>query len=151
LLKGKGMTPKLIPELDVDDLDSSLAFYVTVIGFRVLFDRPEERFAYLDLDGVHLMLEEAAGPGRRFRTAPLEHPYGRGVNFQIEVADVMAIYQRVRAAGAAVLIPLEERWYRQEQIENGNLQFVVGDPDGYLMRFFGDLGQRRFVTAHPPR
>jgi catechol 2,3-dioxygenase-like lactoylglutathione lyase family enzyme len=33
-------TPKLIPELDVDDLDRSLAFYVTVIGFRVLFARP---------------------------------------------------------------------------------------------------------------
>jgi hypothetical protein len=64
------------------------------------------------------------------------------VNFQIEVVDVAAIYERVRAVGAAVLIPLEERWYRQEQIENGNRQFVVGDPDGYLMRFFTDLGQR---------
>jgi catechol 2,3-dioxygenase-like lactoylglutathione lyase family enzyme len=59
---------KLTPELDVADLDRSLAFYVNVIGFRVLFDRPEERFAFLDLDGVRLMLEEAAGPGRRFRT-----------------------------------------------------------------------------------
>jgi hypothetical protein len=63
------------------DLDRALAFYVDVIGFQVLFDRTEERFVFLDLDGVHLMLEEAAGPGRRFRTAPLEYPYGRGVNF----------------------------------------------------------------------
>ena len=39
--------PKLIPELDVDDLDRSLAFYVTALGFQMLFDRPEERFAYL--------------------------------------------------------------------------------------------------------
>jgi catechol 2,3-dioxygenase-like lactoylglutathione lyase family enzyme len=117
------------------DLDRSLAFYVNVIDSRVLFDRPEERFAFLDLDGVHLMLEEAAGPGRRFRTAPLEHPYGRGVNFQIEVADVMATYERVCAAQTQVLIPLEERWYRQQQTENGNRQFVVVDPDGYLLRF----------------
>lgn len=41
---------KLTPELDVADLDRSLAFYVDVIGFQVLFDRPEERFVFLDLD-----------------------------------------------------------------------------------------------------
>ena len=35
------------PELDVSDLDRSLAFYVGVIGFAVMFDRPEERFAFL--------------------------------------------------------------------------------------------------------
>jgi catechol 2,3-dioxygenase-like lactoylglutathione lyase family enzyme len=39
-----------IPELDVSDLDRSLAFYVGVIGFAVMFDRPEERFAFLTLD-----------------------------------------------------------------------------------------------------
>ncbi len=135
-------TFKVTPELDVDDLDRSLAFYVGVIGFQVLFERPEERFAFLDLDGVHLMIEEAAGPGRRVTDVSLEHPYGRGVNFQIEVADVQAIYDRVRKGGFAVPIPLEDRWYRQNAIEAGNRQFVVADPDGYLLRFFTNLGQR---------
>ena len=136
------MAAKLIPELDVDDLGRSLAFYVGVIGFRVLFDRPEERFAYLDLDGVHLMLEEAAGPGRRFRTAPLDHPYGRGVNFQIEVADIDMMHARICTAGLDLPIPLEERWYRRGQVETGNRQCVVADPDGYLLRFYTPLGQR---------
>jgi catechol 2,3-dioxygenase-like lactoylglutathione lyase family enzyme len=140
------MAPKLVPELDVADLDRSLAFYRDVIGFRVLYDRPEERFAYLDLDGVHLMLEEAAGPGRRFHAAPLEHPYGRGVNFQIEVADVDAIHARVLADGLPLLIALEERWYRRDTTELGNRQFVVADPDGYLLRFCTDLGQRPLGT-----
>ena len=36
---------------------------------------------------AELMLQEAEGPGRRFRTAPLQHPYGRGMNMQIEVDD----------------------------------------------------------------
>ena len=54
--------PSLVPELDVHDLVRSLDFYCRVVGFRVWFDRPEERFAYLVLDRVHLMLEEAAGP-----------------------------------------------------------------------------------------
>ena len=134
---------RLIPEIDVSDLDRSLAFYVGVVGFRVVYDRPEERFAFLDLDGARLMLEEAAGPGRRFHTAPLERPYGRGVNFQIEVANVDALVERVRKAGFDPIIPIEERWYRRDEIELGNRQFVVGDPDGYLLRFFSDLGQRR--------
>ena len=133
----------LIPELDVSDLDRSLNFYVDVIGFSVLYDRPEERFAFLDLDGARLMLEEAAGPGRRFRTAPLERPYGRGVNFQIEVTNVDALHENVRKAGFDFVIPFEERWYRRAATELGNRQFVVADPDGYLLRFFSDLGQRR--------
>ena len=54
-----------------------------MLGFTALYERPEERFVFLEREGVALMLEEAAGPGRRFRTAPLEYPYGRGINFQI--------------------------------------------------------------------
>jgi catechol 2,3-dioxygenase-like lactoylglutathione lyase family enzyme len=136
------MGPRLVPELDVEDLDRSLRFYTELLGFRLRFERPDERFAYLDLDGAELMLEEAAGPGRRFRTAPLEHPYGRGVNLQIEVADPDAILQRLGQAGIAPLIPLEERWYETGAVLSGNRQFVVADPDGYLLRIFTDLGER---------
>ena len=134
--------PLLIPELDVSDLDEAMAFYVGVVGCAVLYERPEERFVYLGLEGVHLMLEEAAGPGRRFRTAPLVRPFGRGMNLQIQVADARSIHQAVEAAGYEPLAPLEERWYRAETVERGNLQFVVADPDGYLLRFFTDLGER---------
>jgi catechol 2,3-dioxygenase-like lactoylglutathione lyase family enzyme len=130
------------PELDVSDLDRSLAFYVGVIGFTVMFDRPEERFAFLSLDGVDLMTEEAAGPGRRFRIAALEHPYGRGVNFMIEVAEIDRLHSRVQAAGSIIVIPLEEKWYRRNEVEYGRQQFVVADPDGYLLRFSKSLGQR---------
>jgi catechol 2,3-dioxygenase-like lactoylglutathione lyase family enzyme len=142
------MSSLLIPELDVDDLDASLDFYVTVLGFAVLYDRPEERFAFLAREQVHLMLQEAVGPGRRFRTAILEHPYGRGVNFQIQIADVAQLYDTVCMHGCAIVIPLEERWYRiSEQVVTGNRQFVLADPDGYLLRFFSELG-RRTVDAN---
>jgi catechol 2,3-dioxygenase-like lactoylglutathione lyase family enzyme len=133
---------RLIPELEVEDLDRSLEFYTGIIGFAVRYARPEERFAFLDLEGANLMLEEAAGPGRRFHTAPLEHPFGRGVNFQIEVANVDSVHARVLAAQSHVVLPMEERWYRRTDHEVGNRQFVVADPDGYLLRFFTDLGRR---------
>jgi catechol 2,3-dioxygenase-like lactoylglutathione lyase family enzyme len=136
-------TPPIVPELDVADLARSLSFYVDGLGFRVRIERPEEQFVYLTRGPVHLMLEQADGPGRRFRTAPLKYPFGRGMNLQIEVPDVDQVHAQALSAGAAIHIPLEERWYRQGEEEAGNRQFVVIDPDGYLLRFFTNLGRRK--------
>jgi catechol 2,3-dioxygenase-like lactoylglutathione lyase family enzyme len=146
---------RLVPELDVTDLEISMRFYVDVIGFERVFDRPRERFAYLTLDGAEIMLQEAAGPGRRFRTAPLERPFGRGVNLQIGVSDVDTVFASILQAGHPVVVGMEERWYDVEVLtpsgrfresgptQIGNRQFVVADPDGYLLRFFAGLGVRR--------
>jgi catechol 2,3-dioxygenase-like lactoylglutathione lyase family enzyme len=139
--------PRVIPELNVTSLDASLEFYTKVLGFDLLYQRAEERFVMLDLDGARLMLEEAAGPGRRFVVGPLERPFGRGMNLQIQVPDAALLYARVVAAPRSVLIPLEQRWYRVDLRERGNEQFVVADPDGYLLRFFTDLGLRDFTSA----
>ena len=136
------MTAALVPELDVTDLEASLTFYVNVLGFRIRYARLQERFVYLERDGAELMLEAAAGPGRRFRTASLEAPFGRGVNLQIRVGDARALLGAARAAGATIILDLEDRWYRTRADEAGNRQFVVADPDGYLLRFFEDLGLR---------
>jgi catechol 2,3-dioxygenase-like lactoylglutathione lyase family enzyme len=144
----------LVPELDVSALATSMRFYAEVLEFRTLFERPEERFAYLERDGVELMIQEATGPGRRFRTAPLEIPYGRGVNFQLRVEDVDAVHARAVTAGVSIVVPIEERWYEVDVVEvaerwqvmgsteAGNRQFVLADPDGYLWRPFRDLGLR---------
>ena len=134
-----GAAPRLVPELIVSDLSRSLAFYEAV-GFAVLYARPEERFAYLDREGAHLMLEEPVG--RAFLAGELVPPYGRGVNLQIEVSDVQSLYDRARALGLSVYLPIEEKWYRRDAERLGNRQFVVSDPDGYLLRFFEDLGTR---------
>src|SRR6187549_2021981 len=144
----------LVPELDVTALAASLRFYTEVLQFRVLFERPVERFAYLAREGVELMVQEAAGPGRRFRTAPLELPCGRGVNFQLLVEDVDPVHARAVEEGVAIVVPIEERWYRVDvaepggrwhvagPAEAGNRQLVLADPDGYLWRPFSDLGVR---------
>ncbi|MEA2391692.1 MAG: hypothetical protein QOK31_1801 [Solirubrobacteraceae bacterium] len=141
---GSEVTAKLVPELDVTDLGASLRFYVHVCGFVVRYERPEERFACLDLHGAAVMFQELGGHGRRFVTAPLERPFGRGVSFQVEVSDVLAMCDRLVGAGCPIVVPLEDRWYRtSDGAYAGNRQFVVADPDGYLMRFFEDLGVRR--------
>ena len=132
--------PALIPELYVADLQRSLGFYRDMLGFVVAYERPEERFAFLEYGRVQLMLQEPVG--RLFLAGPLEYPYGRGVHFQIEVDDVTALAERVNAAGIALMLDVEGRWYRRDGIEVGNRQFVIADPDGYLLRPFEDLGER---------
>ena len=37
---------------------------------------------------------------------------------------------------------MEERWYRRDNTEIGTRQFIVQDPDGYLLRLHHDLGIR---------
>jgi catechol 2,3-dioxygenase-like lactoylglutathione lyase family enzyme len=131
---------KLVPELICSDLARSLRFYTEVAGFRVLYERLEDRFAFLDREGAQLMLEQPTG--RTLLAGKLSHPYGRGMNLQIEVADVAALHASVAASGARIHLALEEKWYRRSEQELGNRQFVVEDPDGYLLRFFQDLGTR---------
>jgi catechol 2,3-dioxygenase-like lactoylglutathione lyase family enzyme len=131
----------LVPELDVTTLAASLRFYREVLGFRVLFERPVERFAYLERDGVELMLQEAAGPGRRVRTAALERPCGRGVNFQLRVEDVDTVHARAVAAGVEVVVPIEERWYRVDATETG----------GRWQSTRADGGRQPSVRARRPR
>ena len=133
---------KLTPELLVRDLTRSLGFWRDLLGFRLAYDRPEEGFAYLDLDGAQVMLEEAFRPGRRWITGGLEPPYGRGINIQFSVPHLDAVLARLAVASWPLYMPVEETWYRAGAMESGVRQFLVQDPDGYLLRPQQALGLR---------
>jgi catechol 2,3-dioxygenase-like lactoylglutathione lyase family enzyme len=132
----------LVPELIVSEIADSLSVYMGVFGFRVLYERPEERFAFLERERAQLMLEQPHRRDRLWPRAPFKRPFGRGVNLQIEVSDVEVLHRAVAASRLELILPLEERWYRRGGEEVGNRQFAVADPDGYVLRFFQDLGVR---------
>jgi catechol 2,3-dioxygenase-like lactoylglutathione lyase family enzyme len=136
---------KLVPELYVMDIRISLPFWCDLIGFSVLYDRPEEGFAYLNLDGAHIMLEQRSETDRTWETAPLNYPLGRGINFQIKVPDTEPILLRLKEAGIPLFMDIEEKWYRAGKVELGQKQFLVMDPDGYLLRLIVDLGERNIT------
>jgi catechol 2,3-dioxygenase-like lactoylglutathione lyase family enzyme len=137
----------LIPELAVVSLVESLRFYVDLLGFSVAYERPEEGFAFLELGAAQLMLDEI-GRGRTFDAGgPLERPLGRGLNLQIAVPAVAPLLAALATADWPLYLPLEEKWYRRDAAEFGNRQFVVADPDGYLLRLFEPLGSRNSPEA----
>lgn len=111
------------------------------MGFRVKFDRTNEGFAFLEREGAELMLD-TFGKTRVWLKAPLEYPWGRGINLQIQVEDVDALYKSVQQNNCEVFMGMETKWYKCGRHEKGNRQFIVCDPDGYLLRFFQDLGAR---------
>jgi len=131
---------KLIPELSVTCIQKSLEFYTETLGFTVEYSRPEEKFYFLSYEGSQIMIEEV---NDHWWTGELERPFGRGINFQIEVSDVSALIERLDEENVALFRPLKESWYRGENVEYGQIEFLVQDPDGYLLRFTQDIGDRK--------
>lgn len=127
------MAAVLVPEFYVRDLPCSQAFYCDALGYRIVYQCTEERFAYIEWAGAELMLEEPIG--RVWLAGPLELPYGRGVNFQSSVEDATALRDTALAAGAPLICDLEERTYLRDEVPIRVRQCVVQDPDGYLLRF----------------
>jgi hypothetical protein len=136
--------PTLIPELKVFDFDLSLDFYTRLAMFEVIYDRMEESFAMLAANGAYLMIEGLNGTTTRsWLVGPMEKPFGRGMNLQIEVPDVHLLYHNFKSAKYPIFFDLEEKWYRADNQEIGHKQFLVQDPDGYLLRFCEKIGIRQ--------
>ena len=136
----EGLWAPLVPELLVIDLERSIAFYCNLCGFRVRFARPEDGFVYLEQGRAQIMIEALSEES--WLTGQLAPPFGRGINLQIEVAEIEALQARLLAGGAALFRPLQTDWYRDGDIEHGQAQIMVQDPDGYLLRFMQPLGER---------
>jgi catechol 2,3-dioxygenase-like lactoylglutathione lyase family enzyme len=138
---------RLVPEIKVSDLAASLRFWRDALGFRVLYGRPHEGFAYLDRDGAQIMLDQRGlgAPERRgiWETGPMEQPFGRGVNFEVQANDLDVIQARLARAGVRIYFGPETRWYRVGAMEIGVQQFLVQDPDGYLVRLQRKIGERQ--------
>lgn len=134
----------LIPEFSVSNIEKSLTFYVKILGFSIVYQRPEEGFALLTLGEAQIMIDEI-GKGRTWETAELNYPLGRGLNIQIKVKSIDSLLNNLKQHGIKLFLEVEEKWYRQDHCEIGNKQFIVMDPDGYLLRFAEELGTRIII------
>lgn len=129
-----------IPELSVTNLENSLNFYKTA-GFEIKYNRTEDKFAFISLNNIQFMLQELSN-NDKWNVGELKYPFGNGINFQLDVEDIDKIYNNFKNNNYTITFDIEENWYRQDDKMLGNKEFLIQDPDGYLLRFMQDLGEK---------
>jgi lactoylglutathione lyase len=115
-------------ELFVVDMDRAIRFYRDVLGFALL--GRERDYASLGHGEVVFGLWPVAklpAAGGYFTRSRLSQDRGLGVEIVLEVDDIGAAYDGVRASGHLILEPLRNRPW-------GLTDFRLSDPDGYYLR-----------------
>lgn len=125
---------KLIPGLSVSNIENSKQFYLS-LGFSILYERVEDKFCFLELDGCQLMIEEI---NDNWNTGKLEYPYGRGMNISMEVKDIDSIYYKVKEKAYPIFRDMQVDKYQVDDKVYFDKEFLIQDLDGYLLRFVSE-------------
>lgn len=124
----------MVPELTVLNFNESLEFYTNILGFAVKYQRNSPRFAYLVYENqVQLMIEEYHET--IWNTGDLEYPLGRGINLQIEVTDIDSIINTLKKRNYPLYKEPGYSEYIGGNVMHRQKEFLVQDPNGYLLRF----------------
>src|SRR6266851_2546516 len=108
---------KIVTELHVTDLNASLAFWRDIIGFEIAYQRPEERFVYLEHpEGQQIMLCQRHG---RFETGPMQLPLGQGAMFQVHFQDITPILSKLSASDWPIYLGPREAWRKEGRRPRG--------------------------------
>ena len=122
---------KLIPELSVTNIDKSKEFYLK-LGFKIMYERKEDKFVFLELDGNQLMIEEI---NDNWNTGKLEYPFGRGINISMTINNIDKYYQDLVNKNIILFKGLMTNKYDVNGKTYLDKEFLIQDPDGYLLRF----------------
>ena len=144
----------LKPEILVTDFLKSLDHWCEIFGFDIAYQRPDEKFAYLERkEGAQIMLSQRHDD-QKWETDALTPPFGRGVMFQIDVESIDPIIQAMEAQklshydiphldGDGNPFPNpREVWRKLGDRQGGGFEYFALDPDGYLIMFSQNLGYR---------
>lgn len=121
----------LIPELSVSDINKSKEFYIS-IGFKIMYERLEDKFCFFELENNQIMIEECNG---NWDTGEMEYPFGRGINISMSIKNVEEMYYSLKEKGVKMFLDLEVHEYRVDDTVFKDKEFLIQDPDGYLLRF----------------
>ena len=121
----------LIPELTVTNIDISKEFYQK-IGFKIKYERQEDKFCFLELENNQLMIEEE---NDNWNVGKMEYPFGRGINISMSVSDVDKMYNDLIKKKIKMFLDLEIHKYKVDDVIYEDKEFLIQYPDGYLLRF----------------
>lgn len=122
---------KLIPELSVTNITTSIEFY-TSIGFKIIYERKEDKFAFLELEGNQIMIEQI---NDNWNTGELQYPFGRGINISMTIDNIDEYYSNIKKLNYKIFKSLMINEYQVGDTTYKDKEFLIQDPDGYLLRF----------------
>ena len=123
---------KMIPELSVFDIEQTKRFY-SDLGFKIEYERPEEKFVFMSFQDSQFMFEQIHDNG--WNIGELIYPLGRGINFSIAVDDIEGLYKLVKTLNLEIYRELNRSIYKVNGTEETQTEFLIQDPNGYLLRF----------------
>lgn len=116
-------TTSYYPVLMTDDVEKTKAFYVDHFRFQALFDA--DWYVHLQsTEDKRVNLGIVKGDHETIPAAGRGTTQSLLINF--EVADPDAVYERIKAAGLNILLPLRDEAF-------GQRHFIVADPNGVLI------------------
>lgn len=121
----------LIPEFSVSNIKASIDFY-TSLGFNIVYERAQDKFCFLQLEDNQIMIEQI---NDNWNTAKLEYPFGRGINISMSVKDIDKFYEEVKNKNIKIFMKLKVNKYVVNDVIYEDKEFLIQDPDGYLLRF----------------
>lgn len=121
----------LIPELSVTDINVSKNFYLK-LGFNIKYERKENKFCFLELENNQIMIEEI---NDNWNVGKLEYPFGRGINLSMQIKNIDYFYQQLIHKNIKIFRELKTSSYQVNDKIYEDKEFLIQDPDGYLLRF----------------
>ena len=121
----------LIPELSVTDIEKSKEFYLN-LGFKIMYERKEDKFCFLYLEDNQIMIEEI---NNNWNVGEMKYPFGNGINISMTVTDIDSFYEKIISKKIVLFRKIKTSKYRVDDIIYEDKEFLLQDPDGYLLRF----------------
>src|ERR1035438_3838713 len=126
---------KITPILIVDEVEPSLDFWVSKLGFEKTVEVPEGDklgFVILQKEGTEVMLQSRASVRKDAGSAAVDEILASGSHLYIEVDNFSDALERVK--GAAVLVPERTTFYGMREI-------WVHEPGGHVLGFAARVPQ----------
>ena len=121
----------LIPELSVTNIEKSKEFYLN-LGFKIMYERKEDKFCFLYLEDNQIMIEEI---NDNWNVGEMKYPFGNGINLSMTVSDIDSFYESIISKKIVLFRKIKTSKYRVDDIIYEDKEFLLQDPDGYLLRF----------------
>ena len=121
----------LIPELSVTNIEKSKKFYLN-LGFKIMYERKEDKFCFLYLEDNQIMIEEI---NDNWNVGEMKYPFGNGINISMTVSDIDSFYESIISKKIVLFRKIKTSKYRVDDIIYEDKEFLLQDPDGYLLRF----------------